>query len=457
VKKSAALIVLLLGFLFSYNDVLAVVDPLSVPNNKTGIHIFSEKDLESAAALVNSSGGDWGYVTFVITESERDRDRWQKVFDQMRRLHLVPIVRIATKADGAVWQKPKDEEINNWVGFLNSLNWVVQNRYVIIGNEPNHSAEWGGILDPAGYAKYLKLFSMKLREASGDFFILPAALDASAANLKDSMDEGRYLRKMLETDPLIFDSIDGWNSHSYPNPHFSGKETDIGRGTIRTFDWELTYLKTLNVQRNLPVFITETGWSNKAFSEDQIGSKFVYAFEHVWDDPRIVAVTSFILSYPNPPFDFLSWQKSDGSFYSFFGKVAGISKQAGDPERLESGQIVAAFAQPLILHGSDFVGAILAKNTGQSIWGPSANSVKGENAAVRFTNYLFLDIEPGKLGLILFKSKAPESEGLFTQAVYLSGKKGQRITNNFPIEAYVTRVDLSQIQDFFARILGSVR
>src|SRR3990172_5144718 len=123
-------------FLTSVRSTFAVIDPSTVSNNKFGVHIFGEKDLEGARDLVNSNGGDWGYVTFVITEGERDQDRWQRVFDQMRRYHLIPIVRLATKAVGNVWIAPQEAEIDNWVNFLSSLNWVTQNRYVIINNEP---------------------------------------------------------------------------------------------------------------------------------------------------------------------------------------------------------------------------------------------------------------------------------------------------------------------------------
>lgn len=34
----------------------AIVDPLSVPNNRIGIHIFSPDEIIDAAKLVNSSG-----------------------------------------------------------------------------------------------------------------------------------------------------------------------------------------------------------------------------------------------------------------------------------------------------------------------------------------------------------------------------------------------------------------
>ena len=36
---------------------------------------------------------------------------------------------------------------------------------MIIANEPNHSKEWGGQINPKEYASYLKLFSEKLKES----------------------------------------------------------------------------------------------------------------------------------------------------------------------------------------------------------------------------------------------------------------------------------------------------
>ncbi|MFZ5366355.1 MAG: hypothetical protein ACOZBZ_03605 [Patescibacteria group bacterium] len=45
------------------------------PNNKFGIHITQAEDLPLAAELVNSSSGDWGYVTVVIQEDDRNQEK----------------------------------------------------------------------------------------------------------------------------------------------------------------------------------------------------------------------------------------------------------------------------------------------------------------------------------------------------------------------------------------------
>lgn len=456
-KKLSSILFAVIIFLFVSTPTFAVQDPLSVPNNKFGVHIFNENDLENAFKLVNSTNGDWGYVTFVIAENERDHDRWQKAFDQMRRLHLIPIVRVATKPKGDVWEKPNDEEINNWISFLNSLNWVTENRYVTIGNEPNHAKEWGGTVNASEYGKYLETFAKKLKEASNDFFVLPAGLDASATNVLGTMEEARFLKQMIASNPMVFENIDGWTSHSYPNPAFSGSETDRGKGTIRSFEWEAAILKSLGVDKNLPIFITETGWSNKDLSESKIGKKLDYAYTNVWTDKNIVAVTPFILNYPQEPFGVFSWTKQDGSFYSFYETIKNLSKTKGEPKQVEKGTILGAFAQPLIPNGSDYLGLILAKNTGQSIWNQNKITIGADFVDLPINNLSFSEVEPGKLGLILFKAAAPESTGIYTRSLFLRGGDKERITSSFPIEAYIVKLDKMQLNSFFDTIRSYFR
>ena len=439
IKKLSIFIIFLLTFFLSFRPVFAVVDPTATPNNKFGIHIFSEKDLTSAANLVNSGGGDWGYVTIVITEAERDHDRWQKVFDQMRKLHLIPIVRLATKANGDTWDAPQEAEINNWVAFLNSLNWVTENRYVVINNEPNHAQEWGDRVDPAGYALYLKEISQKLKAASSDFFILPAGLDPASLNTATTMSEDRFLSREMVAEPDVFDFVDGWTSHAYPN------------ASIDIYNHELTV-----IGKTLPVFITETGWPNDKYSESQISANLTAAFMNTWNDPKVVAVTPFILDYTTPPFDIYSWEKSDGSFYSFYSDVQKMTKVKGTPVQIENGQIMAAFAQPIIITGTDFVGAILAKNTGQTIWEQGGISIGSESSDFNLKGFSMNGIEPTKLGLIFFRVAESQNNGVYTNSLFLTGSKNQRITNSFSIEGALVTPNKVQIQAFFGKILSAV-
>ena len=179
---------------------LAVVNPLENANNRFGIHILEAHDLGAAAALVNSSGGDWGYVTLVLRLNDLNPDKWQNLFDSMRRLKLIPIVRLATVPEGELWVKPLPEDAQKMTDFLNSLNWVITNRYVILFNEPNHAKEWGGQLKPREYVQTVKEFQAKLKAASDDFFILPAGLDTAAPDSPDTMAATEYWRQMYLED-----------------------------------------------------------------------------------------------------------------------------------------------------------------------------------------------------------------------------------------------------------------
>lgn len=413
---------------------MAINNPIDVPNNKVGIHIISENDLNDAHNLINSNG-DWGYVTVVITEAERDHDRWQNVFDQMRKMHIVPIVRLATKPNGANWDAPQEAEINNWVAFLNGLNWVVQNRYVIINNEPNHAKEWGGRLDPEGYADYLIKISKKLKEASPDFFILPAGLDPAAANKSPTMSSSRFLREMVSTKPDVFNYIDGWTSHPYPN------------ASIDSYKEELNIVK-----KDLPIFITETGWTLEKYSEPEITTKIIDAYKNTWNDPKIVAVTPFILNYTEKPFNMFSWKKSDGSFYSYYTAVKDMPKLKGEPVQIEKGQLLLSIAEPVMISGMDFVGAILAKNTGQTVWSKDTISIGSETGDFTLKGFSLNNIEPTKLGLIFFRAASQQNSGIYTNSLFLTGKNGAKITNSFSIEGGFVKLGKDELNNILSII-----
>src|ERR1035437_4042885 len=92
----------------------AIEDPLSLPNNKMGIHILFTSEINLAASLINSNGGDWGYVTIPIQAGDRDLNKWQQFMNDAKRLHVIPIVRLATEGDyfdTKVWRKPNENDI----------------------------------------------------------------------------------------------------------------------------------------------------------------------------------------------------------------------------------------------------------------------------------------------------------------------------------------------------------
>ena len=389
-------------------------DPTLVANNIYGMEIINHSDLEDVSNLVNVNGGDWGYVTIVITEDQKDRSVWQNFFDKCRRLHLIPIVRVATRFDGKNWEIPTVEKIDVWVNFFNSLNWVVENRYIVIANEPNHSKEWGGKIDPEGYATYLKTFSERLKNSNKDYFVLNAGFDQSAPNSKTTMDQKLYMTRMVKAVPDCLNFIDGWASHSYPNPAFSGSEKAVGRKTIKGYEWELGLVKSFGVSKELPIFITETGWVRTNKNEEIIADKIKYAYEEVWGkDKKVIAVTPFILNYQEEPFYEFSWKDKDGSFLESYQGIQSLSKIKGEPIQKIHGEVLFTFLNPLATTKDLKKGYALIRNAGQNIWNKQNIELRVSNNKFEVEDIELNNLSPVSSGLLIYALKFPETSDFY--------------------------------------------
>ena len=404
------------------------------PNNKFGIHLagVSNQDLEDAAALVNSNGGDWGYVTIVIQENDRDVNKWQAVFDKMRELHLVPIMRLATSFQDGSWKRARVDQTTDWVNFLDSLNWVVKNRYVILFNEPNQGAEWGGGVDPVGFGKVVEEFAKALKENSPDYFVMLAGLDAAAPNqFPQYADEEVFLKQMVTGNggaETFFENIDGWATHSYPNYGFVSSPYATGRPSVRTYVWELGLLGRLGVKKELPVFVTETGWphaegvTNKYgyFTENKVAQNFVAYFKQMVSDQRVVAVTPFVLNYQSELFEHFSWRipeklGSQRRFYQQYEIVQQMAKTAGLPEQRQEAEIGVSLPEK-VLANSTYQFPIQIKNKGQAVWsledGYKLKATANDEADVWASD--FSKLLPGQEEQMWLYLKTKDQEGVLS-------------------------------------------
>ena len=329
----------------SYNtDLGDVKDIIGYQNNKFGLYIYAEEDfVELAGDLVNSSGGDWGYVLLPINVRDYDGGKWKKIFGKLNEKHLIPILQL--------WDLSEDDEegqLKECAQFLNSLNWPIKNRYISVFNEPNDSEFWKGKADPLEYAEILDKPISVFKDQSEDFFMLNGAFNSSARTGGGYIDEKNFLLAMDNAVPGIFGRLDGWASHPYPQPEFRGSPYSEGRDSIKAYEWELDLLDELFGVRNLPVFITETGWAHSEgesyndnfLSQDIVASYFVRAFTEIWGpDTRVVAVTPFTIRY-DPPFDHFSWIDVDEDFYPQFRAVQSLPKIEGKPPFLIKKEVV---------------------------------------------------------------------------------------------------------------------
>lgn len=338
-------LVSIITFLSLSQGAYAVADPLAVPNNKIGLHLLFPGELHQAANIINRHGeAAWGYVTIPIQAGDRNRIKWQEFLDKCREEKIIPLIRITTVPEGSNWTTPNDFDLIDFANFLNDLRWPVQNRYIILFNEVNRSDEYGGALSPEKYADILNNAVDIFKSRSENFFILPAGLDNASSNGKNALHWKTYLLRMYRRQPDVFNKLDGWTSHAYANPDFSARPDLSGSNKIDSFKYDLQYLKRFT-QKKLPVFITETGWSNKELSDHQIALYYQYAFSKVWSDHNIVAVTPFLFNAQDgvfKQFSFLDDHQKEKEFAATFSVLA----QRGGPAMVEEATPAAIYDSP---------------------------------------------------------------------------------------------------------------
>ncbi|PWU22406.1 hypothetical protein C5B42_06140 [Candidatus Cerribacteria bacterium 'Amazon FNV 2010 28 9'] len=261
-----------------------------------GIHVLSPNDLPAAGDLLSTQDNANHFVTIPFTLDDIGRkDEWQSFFDQAAARHLTPILRLATRFDGKNWVVPNRSDVMNMASFLTSLDWHEDSLIVILFNEPNHAPEWGGSVDPVSYANMLDFSVQWFKTEPKHYTVLPAALDLAATTGGSTVEAFTFLRQVLAYDKEWLDQIDGWSSHSYPNPGFSASPYKDDKESLRGYTYELSFLSGYTT-RQLHVYITETGWNQNTLSNWQIRAYYAQAYQTIWSkDPRIVAVTPFLL------------------------------------------------------------------------------------------------------------------------------------------------------------------
>ncbi len=423
------IITVMIIFALFFNQVKTglAISNLNWAKNKFGIHVNSDiNDLQLATELLNTNGGDWGWVNTVIREDELNQQQWQNFLDQCRRLHLIPIFRLATNIENGNWQKPKKENIKRMADFLNSLNWPIKDRFIIVFNEPNRFDEWGGKVNAEGYFDILDFTADYFHKINPDFYILSAGLDLAAPQKPPKFSSAEnFYRQGYNHKPEIFEKIDGLASHSYPNYGFIGLPSDEGRTSIKGYIWELDYLHRLGIKNKLPVFITETGWPHQEginiqknfYPAKKVVQLLEQSFKFWLADSRVIAVTPFILNYPQGPFDHFSWINQDQQPYPQFDLLKSLNKPLHKPPQKEKIVFKKIFLPFLLKTSQNYKGEIVLRNEGESIWGEERQFClrpSKENSNYIKTSSLCLEknklVEPGKEGVLEFEITPSKGE-----------------------------------------------
>lgn len=319
-----------LCFLSVFSSKAAAVD--SIP---LGVHILNTEELIEARQLAEVRTGDerWTYVTIPFTLADVGQtERWQNFFDEAKNLRVVPLVRLATKMENDVWTEPSYRDVVSQIEFLSKLNWPTDKKHIIVFNEVNHAKEWGGKIDPAGYAKIFEFASSWARSENVNFEVLPAAMDLAAPNAVNTREAFTYLNQMYDNNKDIFFYADAWNSHSYPNPGFASSPDRTGKDSLRGFMHELDYLKN-KTGNDYKIYITETGWETSSRLARLLPAYYTYTLENIWNHPQVVAVTPFLLKgTPGPYAGFSFLTDNDQPTLHYYALRKAIDKVYSETE-----------------------------------------------------------------------------------------------------------------------------
>lgn len=415
-KKYFIIILILFLGVFSNTPILA-------SDNIFGLHLTQPADLLTAKNIINSNGGDWGWVTIVIRLDQLDHKMWQDFFDNCRQYHLIPIVRLATIADGQNWKEPSFSDIDKLTSFLNSLNWPTTTQHIILFNEINHGQEWGGGVDIKKYVDISIYASQKLKNYNPNFFILGSALDlASPENPPNYRSAQSVYQEIYTYNPKYFDNLDGIASHSYPNHGFLGTPKDTGQHSILGYFWELDFINKLGVKKEFPIFITETGWPHQEgigkknnFYTTKTTSQFLLDAYSIWSqDKRVKAVTPFTFNYPQIPFDHFSWLDQQEQLYPEYQKLVDLNKSGNLPEQITQYELYGIHLPFLIFTNHEYSAQISLKNTGQSIWGETSFCINPNVENQIEITPLCLnkndEVKPGQIKIFNFKFKITQAD-----------------------------------------------
>ncbi|MCL5019205.1 MAG: hypothetical protein M1426_01845, partial [Patescibacteria group bacterium] len=305
-------------------------------------------------------------------------------------------------------------------------------------------------------AKTLDRTITALKNKNQDFFVLNGGLDASAPSVMPEHEEELFFMKgMNEAVPGIFEKLDGWVSHSYPNPEFAGSPSASGRGTVRTYLWELSQLRDLGVNKDLPIFITETGWKHAEGinylsylpSAERVADYYQNAFGNAWNTNRIVAVTPFLLNYQEIPFDHFSFKRITGErqsekilgvenpnpdYYPMYQAIQALQKTAGTPVQENKAELTKGEIFSSVVSGQNYRISLTFKNTGQSIWNDPLSQNQVKLVAVQGAAELGITpvsipkdtkVEPGQEHTFKINLKAPQSGTFKVILALFNGEK----------------------------------
>ena len=317
----ACIVVLAFGAAFSVSTPVGA--QFELPSCKAGIHMISpsDDDFKNAAALLNTNGGAYCWVTIVIREDEMNPENLQRLHNLARKYKFQIIHRLEKGFDSqGRWYMPDGDTVQKFVTAIKTIIPSQKDVYIVLGNEPTHAVMCGGCT-PESYAQWAMQAIDTIHTAfaeDADVAMNPVVMLAgqdvhSPDAPPDYYDAEKFMSRMFTAEPNLLCEIDAWASHNYPRDFM--RNTFAGRYSLRGYIWELALAQRLAQRlvsedcqehvRQLPVFITETGYKVGAggIADDLAFRQAQQMLRFYEEDPKVRSVTLFVYRSCGMPFE----------------------------------------------------------------------------------------------------------------------------------------------------------
>ncbi|NVB39673.1 hypothetical protein G6O69_17655 [Pseudenhygromyxa sp. WMMC2535] len=303
-----------------------------------------QQQLDLAANLAGKHGGVRLTFAGITKDMHAASDEWKQAVQLTYDRDLVPYVRLGPPwGDRRVRNQSDDGAHANYAAYAQAYADTVASLpkregwplYVEVHNEPNLCYEWacdagdqndgwlGYQVAAAEYAHMLAdvadalhgLGDARIKVMNGG--LAPGgtvSCECGGDGYEAGITSIEYIQAMLAAEPGLAGKLDAWASHSYPAEGkgwgffvaYDGVNGQAQTGLVYYQD----ELAAIGAQ--LPVVMTETGWTTEYGSQDQVASWTVNAYNYVWlADAGIQAILPFQLM--DASWDAFAWADTSGN------------------------------------------------------------------------------------------------------------------------------------------------
>jgi hypothetical protein len=262
---------------------------------------------EVLRAAVSRNSFPWHLVE--REEGKRDWSRVDAVVDELANAGLAPLFTVYGSpawASGASTTRPgwelevpqEDAAFERWVEAYAEFMRAAVRRYRgrvrlwEVGNEPNERHFWRPQPDPRRYAAWFRTVSAAIRAEAPEARIAIGGLTGLTAGCCIT---GRaFLGRLLAEERLDFDAV---AIHPY-----SGHAPDRKRRGHSNFD-DISLIRDMLVTagRDVPIWLTEWGWSSRNFGVERQADWIGVSLEMIRDRYPYVEIATVFLDYDRLP------------------------------------------------------------------------------------------------------------------------------------------------------------